>query len=97
MDFTHAKTGWFCDKGNELCVKPWYDGRKWMSFRGHSRMYDRHGVHTWSETETVVGDVCRPVCEDKFRMGFNDWSHHNPSSVTTFWPPKPIDLDVVGD
>lgn len=88
---------WWCDRNEELCVKPWHDGQRSLKFHDHVRNYDRHGVHTWSEIQQVVRDVCEPVCTDKFRMRFDDFSHHNPSFVTTFWPPKPIDLTVVGD
>lgn len=93
-DFSDDETLWFCDDREELCVKPWGAGERWLSFRGHSRKYDEHGVHSWSEIEPVVRDVCEPVCRDKFRMGFNDYSHHSSSFITTFWPPQPIDLDV---
>lgn len=90
-------TDWFCDPKDDFCVKPWRDGHRELKFQGHQRHYDRHGVHTWSELHDVVADVCEPICSDKFRMKFDDFSHHNPSFVTTFYPPKPIDLTVVGD
>ena len=88
---------WFCDPDEELCVKPWRDGSRELKFHDHKRNYDRHGVHTWSEIHQVVADVCEPICRDSFLMKYDDFSHHNPSFVTTFWPPKPIDLTINGD
>ncbi|KAL9133405.1 MAG: hypothetical protein Q9175_005418 [Cornicularia normoerica] len=88
---------YFCDPNEVLCVKPWRDSRRQLKFHGHVRNYDRHGVHTWSEIQQVVTDVCEPVCRDKFLMNYDDFSHHNPSFVTSFYPPKPIDLTIVGD
>ncbi|KAL9065214.1 MAG: hypothetical protein Q9161_008372 [Pseudevernia consocians] len=88
---------WFCDPAEELCVKPWRDGSRELKFHDHKRNYDRHGVHTWSEIHQVVADVCEPICRDSFLMKYDDFSHHNPSFVTTFWPPKPIDLTIIGD
>lgn len=88
---------WFCNANEELCVKPWRYGRRELKFQGHKRNYDRDGVHTWSEIRQVVADVCEPICKDKFLMKYDDFSHHNPSFVTTFFPPKPIDLTIIGD
>lgn len=89
--------GWFCDEKEELCVQPWRDGKRSLKFHGHKRNYDRDGVHTWSEIQQVVQDVCAPICEDKFLMTYDDFSHHNPNFVTTFYPPKPVDETIVGD
>lgn len=88
---------WFCDEKEELCLKPWRDGKRSLKFHGHKRNYDRDGVHTWAEVQEVVQDVCGPICKDTFLMNYDDFSHHNPSFVTTFYPPKPIDLTIVGD
>ncbi|CAD6569788.1 MAG: hypothetical protein ASARMPRED_003147 [Alectoria sarmentosa] len=88
---------WYCDAEDEFCVKPWRNRMRELRFRGHVRTYDYHGVHTWSEIAQVVSDVCKPVCVDKFLMQYNDYSPHNPSFLTTFYPPKPIDLNVIGD
>ena len=88
---------WYCDEKEELCVKSWRDGKRSLKFHNHKRNYDRAGVHTWSATQQVVRDVCEPICKDKFLMRHDDFSHHNPSFVTSFYPPKPIDLDVIGD
>ena len=88
---------WFCDPDETLCVKPWRTEKRQLKFRGHVRNYDRHGVHTWAETQPVVADVCLPKCRDLFLMNFDDFSHHNPSFITTFYPPKPIDLNLIGD
>ena len=88
---------WFCDEKEELCVKPWRAGKRALKFHDHVRNYDRDGVHRWSEVAQVVKDICEPICEDKFRMRYDDFSHHNPSLVSTWYPPKPIDLTIVGD
>lgn len=88
---------WFCDADEELCVKPWRYGQRELKFYGHKRNYDRDGVHTWAETRRVVADVCEPICKDKFLMKYDDFSHHQPSFVTAYFPPKPIDLTIIGD
>lgn len=87
----------YCDADEDLCVRPWRDGKRELEFHGHKRNYDRVGVHTWSEINEVVKDICTPVCEERFLMRYDDFSHHNPSYVTTFYPPKPIDLTIIGD
>ncbi len=89
--------GFYCDEGEDFCVEPWREGWRKMEFFGHRREYDRDGVHTWSELQPVVRKTCEPICKDVFRMDYNDFSPHNPNFVTTFYPPKPIDLTIKGD
>ena len=88
---------YFCDEKEEFCVRPWRARKRSLKFHDHVRNYDRDGVHTWSEIQQVVTDICSPICRDKFNMNYDDFSHHGPSFVTSFYPPKPIDLNIVGD
>lgn len=97
VKFPEIKVGYYCDKRGELCVKPWRDGQRAFKYHGHKRNYDRDGVHTWSEIQPVVSKVCAPKCQSMYRMRFDDMNHHNPSFVTTFYPPKPVDMTMNGD
>ena len=82
--------GYYCDMDAVLCVDAWRDGKRKMRYQGHVREYDRRGIHTWSEIQPVVRDVCKPICEGRFGMRMDDVNHHNPSHITTFYHPKPI-------
>lgn len=80
------------DDGQTLCVDWAVEGKRWMTFHGHRRDFDYEGVLMWipEMKPERAEDVCGNKCEDLFGMKMDEEGDHDPSSIKTWFPPKPI-------
>ena len=78
------------EDGQRLCVNWGVKGRRWMTWHGHKRMFDREHTHKWEAEMGHVRDRCDWHCGDKFGMVLDEGGDHDPSFITTYFPPKPI-------
>lgn len=79
--------------GQRLCVDWAVEGKRWMSWHGHRREFDRKWTHVWEEGGERVERVCGFHCRDKFVMEMDGKAEHGLSFVRTYYPPKPIPWD----
>ena len=76
-----------------LCVSWAVRGKRWLTWHGHRRNFDRRGMHEWTPEGKQAGLVkgfCERKCAEAFGMRWDVDGDHDESFVATWYPPKPI-------